>query len=246
MFVNALCKYYILNFTSLGAYFNKPVDDLPQSLKKLRFGWGHHEGILGFNQKVDKLPPNLQKLIFKGERFNRSVSKLPSNLKKLEFGGNFNRSISKLPPTLTHLTLGENYSRKLDLATTTNLKYLKLQFDVRGGAKKIPTKMLQKNMEILLYTSDQTAENQFTISVIENNLLKIKPTHSNRGPKENETDPEIKEKNSDDDDSVNDDVRDDVKDDRSDDDSDGDEVDDNDNDGSRMYFLIFLFIPRFT
>jgi hypothetical protein len=58
--------------------FNKPVDNLPEKLTHLTFGFN-------FNQSVDNLPENLTYLSFIGY-FNKLVDNLPKNLTHLTFG----------------------------------------------------------------------------------------------------------------------------------------------------------------
>jgi len=78
--------------------FNQLIDDLPNGLTYLSFGYN-------FNQKVDNLPTNLIHLTF-GNLFNKEVDNLPSSLTHLTFGHSFNKKVDNLPKKLIHLTFG--------------------------------------------------------------------------------------------------------------------------------------------
>ncbi len=52
--------------------FNHPVDNLPQSVAELTFGFR-------FNQPVDKLPQSITNLAF-GQHFDQCVNNLPQSL----------------------------------------------------------------------------------------------------------------------------------------------------------------------
>ena len=58
-----------------------------------------------FNQKIDDLPQNITYLIF-GWNFNQDVNNLPLDLTHLTFGVYFNKVANDLPSGLTHLTFG--------------------------------------------------------------------------------------------------------------------------------------------
>ena len=100
-----------LLYLSTGSRFNKPVENLPSSLKTLIFGFH-------FNQRVDNLPPNLNKLIFDHD-FNQPIDNLPVGLNSLVFryywlGSKFNQPISHLPPDLTRIAFGKNFNQDID------------------------------------------------------------------------------------------------------------------------------------
>lgn len=122
-----------------GYYFNQNVDKLPNNLKKLTFGDN-------FNQTVDKLPNNLNKLRF-GFAFNQNVDNLPSNLNKLRFGYNFNHPVDKLPNSLTHLILGDLFSQSID-NLPKNIKELGFLSGC-SAINHIPTNI--ENIRILFY-----------------------------------------------------------------------------------------------
>ena len=71
--------------------FNKPVDNLPNSITNLTFG-------NSFDKPVDNLPNSIQNLTFCSS-FNQQVDNLPNSTISLTFGGNFNQQIMNLPNT---------------------------------------------------------------------------------------------------------------------------------------------------
>jgi len=82
--------------------FNKPVNNLPESLTHLTFGWE-------FNQPVNNLPKGITHLTF-GWIFNQPVDNLPENLTHLTFGCDFDQPLNNLPKNLTHLKFGVSFS----------------------------------------------------------------------------------------------------------------------------------------
>jgi len=83
--------------------FNRPVNQLPSTLKVLIFGWK-------FNKSIDHcLPESLKKLTL-GNNFNQPINKLPKSLKRLQLGWCFNQSVDELPKTLKSLTLGSDFN----------------------------------------------------------------------------------------------------------------------------------------
>jgi hypothetical protein len=58
-----------------------------------------------FNEPVDDLPENLLEITF-GYRFNQSVDNLPNKLIKLTLGTYFDKPINYLPASLKYLALG--------------------------------------------------------------------------------------------------------------------------------------------
>ena len=76
--------------------FNKSVNNLPQSLQNLTFGYY-------FNQSVDNLPINLINLVFDC-KFNNNVDNLPFTLLNITFGISFNKSVDNLPNSIITLS----------------------------------------------------------------------------------------------------------------------------------------------
>ena len=110
-----------LIYLEFGYHFNQPVDNLPDSLTHLEFG-------NKFNKPVDHLPEGLQYLQF-GYSFNQSVENLPKSLKILKLSTIYNLPLINLPQHLEELELGEHFNhpiRKEDLPK--NLKKIKFGF----------------------------------------------------------------------------------------------------------------------
>ena len=104
-----------LIFSCHSSSFNQPVDNLPENIYKIRFGFC-------FNQPVDNLPKKLTQLTF-GYKFNKPVDNLPKNLKYLTFNNEFNQPVDNLPNNLIELTFGYSFNQSVD-NLPNNLKYL--------------------------------------------------------------------------------------------------------------------------
>jgi len=76
--------------------FNKPINNLPKSLKKLTLSEY-------FNQPVDNLPLSLEEIIF-GGIFNQPVDNLPLSLRKIKFGESFNKPTNNLPNKIKYVS----------------------------------------------------------------------------------------------------------------------------------------------
>ena len=88
-----------------GSWFNQPVNRFPDSLLDLEFG-------LHFNQLVDNLPNSLTHLEF-GYGFNQPINFLPDSLKYLKLGSNFNQSLENLPASLIRIEFGDMYDKPI-------------------------------------------------------------------------------------------------------------------------------------
>ena len=110
----------------------RPVDNLPDSVKKIVFD-------CYFNDCVDNLPKSVKKIEF-GYYFNQTVNKLPNSVKYIKFGCKFNQKIDKLPKQLKSLKLGDNFNKKID-KLPEQLKSLKL-----GRQKEMQIEMLPKSL----------------------------------------------------------------------------------------------------
>ena len=66
-----------------------------------------------FNQPIDNLPQTLKKLRISGE-FNQSIDNLPQTLKRIELYGEFNKDLDKLPKNLEYLIALVDFRGKLD------------------------------------------------------------------------------------------------------------------------------------
>ena len=101
---------------TFGWRFNKPVDNLPNSLTHLEFEINSE-----FNQPVDHLPESLTHLKF-GLKFNQPVDNLPNTLIHLEFRiySEFNQPVNNLPQFLTHLAFGKNFNQPVTYQTESS------------------------------------------------------------------------------------------------------------------------------
>ena len=86
--------------------FNQPIDNLPQTLESLSFGFS-------FNCTIDNLPQSLRNLSF-GNHFNQMVNNLPQTLKKIKFDYLFNCTVDNLPQTLESLTVGTSFNQTIN------------------------------------------------------------------------------------------------------------------------------------
>jgi hypothetical protein len=91
---------------TFGWEFNQPVDNLPRGIESLTFGWD-------FNQRVDNLPQGIKHLAF-GWQFNQPVDNLPQGIKNLKFGRDFNQPVDKLPQGIKSLKFGRNFNQPID------------------------------------------------------------------------------------------------------------------------------------
>lgn len=143
------------------AYFDLPVDNLPQKLEILIFG-------NGFDQKIDYLPQNLKYLEF-GHNFNKPVTSL-NNKQKLEtviFGANFNLVPDSLPVTLKKLEFGSNFNRKINtfprhLGTVFRLHVRLLFFSSSAPNLQKKKPLLVTNFANLLLFTEILIFNQFS------------------------------------------------------------------------------------
>jgi hypothetical protein len=108
--------------------FNKPIKNLPKTLKYLIFG-------NNFNQQIDNLPCSIIHLEFKFEKFlksdflryfetildeysnfNKPIDNLPNSIIYLIFddNSNFNQPIDNLPNTIMYLKLGNEFNKPID------------------------------------------------------------------------------------------------------------------------------------
>ena len=123
-----------LKYLKLGNEFYQHVSILPRHLTYLEFSYS-----CIFNDTVDDLPDTLTHLIF-GYAFNKSVDKLPATLTHLTFGYNFNQSVDKLPATLTHLTFGHKFNQSIE-NLPNNITHLSLDDNFTKEIHKLPAKL---------------------------------------------------------------------------------------------------------
>ena len=145
---------------TFGFAFNQLVDNLPNSLTHLTFGWN-------FNQLVDNLPgshkcnkisnctcqsQNLTHLNF-GIDFNQKIDNLPNSLTHLTFKHCFNQIVDNLPNSITHLQFGTNFNQSVD-NLPNDLRFLSFGY---GYKKKV--EKLQKSIKELCFWSNNCIKN---------------------------------------------------------------------------------------
>jgi hypothetical protein len=126
-------KIFFLNTKGFGiksvyleSKFNQSVDNLPNSLTHIKFGYNFNKSVDNlplmivwlefdkcFNQYVDILPNNLKYLVF-GDDFNKPVDNLPNSLEYLSFGKCFNQQINSLPNTIVYIGIGNHKDNQCD------------------------------------------------------------------------------------------------------------------------------------
>lgn len=90
----------------LGCFFNQIIKKFPESIKYLKFG-------CEFNQPIDNLPNSVTHLIL-GAAFNNPIDKLPNSITYLTVGNNFNQLVENLPISITDLNLGYKFNQPID------------------------------------------------------------------------------------------------------------------------------------
>lgn len=96
-----------LKYLSLGWKYNMRLDELPEGFLELIFNYNSV-----FNKSLDKLPSTTKKIIF-GWYFNKSLNNLP-NIKHLELSVFFNQPLDFLPNSLKILKiLNDEYTHPL-------------------------------------------------------------------------------------------------------------------------------------
>ena len=87
--------------------FNQPVDNLPNSITHLTFGWN-------FKKTVNNLPHSITHLSFK-DYFNQPVNNLPNSITHLTFGYYFNQLVDNLPSSLQEINFNNGSNSKKDI-----------------------------------------------------------------------------------------------------------------------------------
>jgi hypothetical protein len=133
----------------LGRQFNKPIMNLPQTLKNLIIA-SNELSYCDFNQSLDYLPEGLECLSIRLNRvFNLPINYLPVSLKKLEIiCREFTHPINNLPDGLEHISIS-----KFDYYNTHNL----------------PANLKTFNFHILIKLSEDDRD------IINNNFIKKYP-----------------------------------------------------------------------
>jgi hypothetical protein len=103
-------------------YFDEELCDLPLDTKVIIFGENNKFHFSEFNRPVNNLPNSITHLTF-GEQFNQPVGhqgcedincprNLPNSITHLTFGYIFNQPVNNLPNSITHLTFeGRNFNQ---------------------------------------------------------------------------------------------------------------------------------------
>lgn len=185
---NLLNKYDTIIFNKHNSKFNKPIDNLPISIKILKISEFHLLSIFNFfdnfNQKIDNLPnslyyididfskfnqkidnlPSFLKILKLSEYFNQTVDKLPYYLYALEFGHDFNQSIDKLPQSLHKLSIGLKFNKGLDFLPES-LKIL----DLVDNKKINKINDLPSNIEQIIINRNQ----KYKLNTIYHHKIKL-------------------------------------------------------------------------
>lgn len=145
-----------LEIMIFGSIFNQPVDNLPQSIKKLKFN-------VAFNQSIDNLPLDLESLdlthckrfvgslnnlplklkeLFISYHYNQPINNLPINLNNLYFGYHFNQLINNWPNNLTNLVMGNAFNEPID-NLPNQLKILKCGYKFNQFVDNLPDGLIE-------------------------------------------------------------------------------------------------------
>jgi hypothetical protein len=121
-----------------GKYFNKKIDNLPDSLEFIYFYKSSY-----FNQLVKTYPTNLREIYY-GETFTTysSLLTLPNGVKKIHFANlsRFNTYIERYPTELEEIHFGIDYNHILTPLTTSKLKVLRFYTKAKFNQEfKIPS-----------------------------------------------------------------------------------------------------------
>lgn len=92
---------------NLGMNFNKPLENLPSTVKRIKIAKYNEIGYSSFNQPLDNLPNGLEEFkIHFGLLFNQSLDNLPPTLKKINIVSTvFDYPINNLPSNLEYIKL---------------------------------------------------------------------------------------------------------------------------------------------
>jgi len=135
-----------------GTYFNGTLESLPPNLKTLIFGNslflnGYKTSY--FNKNIDNLPDSLLYLEL-GHKFNQKINKLPPKLESLKLGYYYMTDINCIPDSLIHLNIRDgNLNNNVNIPHTLQTldvgsKYLRNDGDLKQIYKKL-FKRLESN-----------------------------------------------------------------------------------------------------
>lgn len=82
--------------------YNISAINLPPNLKKISFGYA-------FNKPIDNLPDTVEILVFcKNSRFNQFINKFPKKLREVYFGDNYIKPLLHIPPCVKIIHFSNN------------------------------------------------------------------------------------------------------------------------------------------
>jgi hypothetical protein len=119
----SLLQYYDeeTHTLSLPPEFNEELKDIPAGTEKIIFIEDLKNHFYSkFNKNVDNLPNTITHLTF-GYYFNKKCNNLPNTITHLTFGYNFNKNIKRLPNLITHLTFGWKFNQKVGHMETNDI-----------------------------------------------------------------------------------------------------------------------------
>lgn len=137
IFLNNNCCYRSI--------FCSPIGKIPDSIKKIEFGFY-------FNQSIEKMSLNINELIF-GECYDQPVTELLKDCNKLSvltFGTTFNQSVNNLPDSIKYLTLGWNFSQSVDKLPKNliGLNIYNKNFSLDSTLLKLPTEFKELSFQV--------------------------------------------------------------------------------------------------
>ena len=126
----------------LGRRFNKPIMNLPRTLKHLIIA-ANEFAYCDFNQSLDYLPEGLEFLIIRlNQVFNMPINNLPLGIKQLEFNcKGFRHPINNLPDGLEGISIS-----CFDYENTHHLPANLKQIDIHKKLSKDEKTVLNKNL----------------------------------------------------------------------------------------------------
>jgi hypothetical protein len=147
-----------------GTYFNESLEGLPPNLKTLIFGNSVFLNCYKtsyFNKSVDELPDSLLYLEL-GHKFNQKINKLPAKLETLKLGYYYTENINYLPENLTSLDIRDgNLNINVKIPDTLQVIDIGLKYLRNNGTHEQIYKTLFKrltNNKLLLKWSITTIE----------------------------------------------------------------------------------------
>lgn len=149
-----------LNYFKSGSCFNKPLNNISQTLKYLYLGSSYslNLDLSNFNLHLLSVSSNIQivnygKTLVKlcvGGDFNNKLIGLPDSLKILEICDNYDQELGRLPEGLTTLKLGDKFNQSINnipdnIEILEFSTYSKFDHDIYKLPEKIITMIGPKN-----------------------------------------------------------------------------------------------------